>query len=142
MNIAALKHENAEASYDEASGIAHITYQGLLTADATNAVYEWLGDLIDEVGLDELYGEVFDFRAVKEFMPDNLIDARRNSRRYNMRHDVKRLPVAMIIANYYQEEILRGPMQNVEKNKRKAIVWNMDEAIAFLHEWHATKEQA
>jgi hypothetical protein len=47
----------------------------------------------------------------------------------------------MIVSNYYQEEILRGPMQNVEENKRKTVVWNMGEAIAFLHEWHQTQKQ-
>jgi hypothetical protein len=141
MGISALKHDNATAHYDDDSGIAYITYTGLLTADASTAVYEWLSDLIAEVGIDNMYGEVFDFRAVKEFMPDNLLQARRKSRGYNLRNDVKKLPVAMIVENYYQEEILRGPMQNVEENKRKRIVRKMDDALAFLHEWHADKEQ-
>lgn len=141
MTISPLKTEKANAYYDEESHIAFVKYSGLLTADESLAVYDWLGDLLQEVGLDNMYGEVFDFRKVSEFATDNLMDARRNSRRYNMRNNVRRLPVSMIVSNYYQEEILRGPMQNVEENKRKTIVWNMDDAIAFLNEWHEKQKQ-
>ena len=141
MTISPLKTEKASAYYDEESHIAFVKYSGLLTADESLAVYDWLGDLLQEVGLDNMYGEVFDFRKVSEFATDNLMDARRNSRRYNMRNNVRRLPVSMIVSNYYQEEILRGPMQNVEENKRKSIVWNMDDAIAFLHEWHEKQKE-
>ena len=42
----------------------------------------------------------------------------------------------MICANFYQEEILRGPMQNVPENQRKRIVRTEDEALEFIEEWH------
>lgn len=140
MNISALTHPNVSATYDDEQGIAYITYSGSLTAEVSTAVYDWLSDLIEEIGIDNMYGEVFDFRGVKEFMPDNLLQARRKSRGYNLRNNVKKLPIAMIVANFYQEEILRGPMQNVEENKRKRIVRKLDDAVAFLHEWHADQE--
>lgn len=136
MRIPQLDHENATARYDASTGIAYITYTGPLDSSASTAVYDWLADLLQAVGLENLYGEVFDFRAVEEFMPDNLIDARRNSRRYNMKNNVKKLPVAMIVKDFFQEEILRGPMRNVKENERKTIVRTEEEAIAFLHEWH------
>lgn len=140
MSIAPLSLENANARYDTDSKIAFIEYKGVLTADDSVAVYEWLADLVEAVGLENIYGEIFDFREVTEFAPDNLMEARRNSRRYNMRNRIRSLPVAMIISNFYQEEILRGPMQNVEENKRKAVVWEMDDAVTFLNEWHAEQE--
>jgi hypothetical protein len=141
MPIPDLKHPNAKAFYNVDNGIAYITYMGYLTADASIAVYDWLNDLIAEVGIDNMYGEIFDFRIVEEFMPDNLLEARRKSRGYNIRNNVKKLPVAMIVSNHYQEEILRGPMQNVEENKRKIIVWTMADALNFLKEWHANLMQ-
>lgn len=136
----ALKREQATAYFDEDSRIAYITYRGVISGEESTAVYDWLADLVEEQGLENIYGEIFDFRLVSEFAADNLMEARRNSRRYNMRNNVRNLPVAMIISNYYQEEILRGPMQNVEENKRKTVVWNMDDARAFLDEWHAAQE--
>ncbi|MEO1291104.1 MAG: hypothetical protein AAFV93_25500, partial [Chloroflexota bacterium] len=133
MAIEDLQMEQAHATYDTDSKIAFIKYSGVLSAKESTAVYDWLSDLVEAVGLDEIYGEVFDFRDVTEFAPDNLMQARRNSRRHNMRNNVRGLPVSMVISSFFQEEILRGPMQNVEENKRKAIVWSMKDAVAFLH---------
>lgn len=141
MPIAPLATEQVSARYDDESKIAFIKYSGVLSAEESIAVYDWLADLVDVVGLDTMYGEVFDFREVTEFAPDNLMQARRNSRRYNMRNNVRRLPVAMIVSNFYQEEILRGPMQNVEENKRKTVVREMNDAIAFLNKWHAERDE-
>lgn len=140
MAIAPLNLEKVSAEYASDSKIAFIKYTGTLTADDSTTVYDWLADLVEAVGLENIYGEIFDFREVTEFAPDNLMEARRNSRRYNMRNRVRHLPVSMIISSFFQEEILRGPMQNVEENKRKAIVWEMDDAVNFLHEWHAQQE--
>ena len=66
------------------------------------------------LGSENLYGEVWDFRDVQEFLPDNLMDARKKSRGLNLRINVD-FPVAMIVKDFYQEEILRGPMQNVPR---------------------------
>lgn len=140
MSIAPLTLENATARYDTDSKIAFITYKGVLSAEDSVAVYDWLADLIEAIGLENIYGEIFDFREVTEFAPDNLMEARRTSRRYNMRNRIRKLPVAMVISNFYQEEILRGPMQNVEENKRKAVVWELDDAFKFLEEWHNEQE--
>ncbi len=131
-----LQHPKAMARYDEETGIIYVNYSGLLDGETSTAVYNWLGDLTDAVGIEKMRGEVFDFREVTEFMPDNLMDARRNSRRYNLRNDIQRLPVAMIVKDFYQEEILRGPMQNVKENQRKTIVWSSEEALTFIQNWH------
>jgi hypothetical protein len=136
MSVEALQQENAQASFDAESHIAFITYHGVLTAATSIAVYDWLADLTEAVGLDNVYGEVFDFREVEQFMPDNLISARKNSRRMNMRNNVKKLPVAMIVKDFVQEEILRGPMQNPKENQRKRIVRTMDEALTFITGYH------
>lgn len=133
MTIPPLERKNASAYYDAKTGIAYITYRGYLDADASAAVYDWLADLDEAV--DHIYGEIFDFREVTEFMPDNLMEARKKSRRRNLRQDVQSLPVAMIVKDFYQEEILRGPMQNVPENQRKRIVRGMDEAHYFLQTW-------
>jgi hypothetical protein len=134
MAIDSLTHPNATAHYDEETRIAYITYSGFLDGSASTAAYEWLATVNETVGIP--YGEVFDFRAVTEFMPDNLLEARKKSRRRNLRSEIHNLPVAMVVKDYYQEEILRGPMQNVPENNRKTIVKTMEEAIEFLHNWH------
>jgi hypothetical protein len=134
-----LNIQNARAHYDADSRIVFITYRGLLSAEASTQVYHWLHDLMLELGSENLYGEVWDFREVQEFLPDNLMDARKKSRGLNLRINVD-FPVAMVVKDFYQEEILRGPMQNVPENTRKAIVRTMDEAHQFLAEWHTAQQ--
>jgi hypothetical protein len=50
-------------------------------------------------------------------------------------------PVAMVVRDAVQREILRGPMRNMPENKRKRIVESIDEAFAFFKEWHAENTQ-
>ncbi|QPC82976.1 hypothetical protein G4Y79_00965 [Phototrophicus methaneseepsis] len=131
-----LEHNQAYANYDDTTGIVYVTYRGNLDAETSTAVYSWLNGLLNMVGAESIYGEIWDFREVEQFMPDNLQDARKNSRIMNLKQDTGRFPVAMIIKDYYQEEILRGPMKNVPENQRKAIVRSVQEGLAFIKEWH------
>lgn len=130
-----LELEKVSAKYDPEKRIAYITYRGDLGADASSAAYQWLNELIQVIGIENLYGEIFDFRDVRTFMPENLIDARKNSRWLNLRLELT-FPVAMVVSDTVQHEILRGPMRNVPGNVRKRIVESMEDAHAFLDEWH------
>lgn len=136
-----LKVEQASAYYDEESRIVHIAYQGALSSDVTVQVYDWLETLYDAVGLDTLYGQIFDFREVTEFDESNLSTARRTSSRMNMRMDTSHVPVALIVGDFYHEEILRGAMRIPPEHARKRIVWSEDEALAFLQEWHKNQSE-
>ena len=137
--MTSLHIDKAHAHYDTESRIVYVAYRGLLTSDDSTKVYQWLHELMVNLGSENLYGEVWDFREVQEFLPDNLMDARKKSRGLNLRINVD-FPVAMIVKDFYQEEILRGPMQNVPENTRKAIVRSMDEAHQFLADWHAAQQ--
>lgn len=133
-----LQQERVEAYYDEEKKVAYIIYSGILGAEDSASAYQWLAELIAEIGIENIHGEIFDFRKVRQFQPDNLIDARKNSRKLNLRVNIHSTPVAMIVRDAVQEEILRGPMRNVPENKRKRIVQSEDEAFAFFREWHQT----
>ncbi|GAB1422464.1 hypothetical protein MASR2M15_26980 [Anaerolineales bacterium] len=132
---------NVKAYFDLDSRIVYIHYNGILGADVTASVYEWLEELLEWVGTENILGEIFDFRNVVEFTPDNLMEARSKSRTMNFTRNTKAIPVAMVVDDPVHEQILRGPMRNVpEKNPRKIIVDTMSEAIAFIQNWH--KENA
>lgn len=134
--IERLELEHVTAYYDSDTRIIHIRYHGLIDAQTPTEAYGYIHRVIETVGFDNIYGQIFDFREVVEFSTDNLMEARKKSRRLNMRRATQRLPVAMIVKDFYQEEILRGPMQNVPENQRKAIVTSMDEALQFFEQWH------
>jgi len=141
---AKLEIEQATAEYNADQKIIMVKYSGYLNAETNTAVYKWLQEFFEIVEIDEVRGEIFDFRDVIEFAADNLMEARRKSRRMNLTRDVTNLPVAMIVKDFYQEEILRGPMQNVPENQRKKIVNRMADAYKFIQEWHKddTNQQA
>lgn len=135
-----LEIERASVMYDPETRVIHVTYRGELDGDTNAAVYEWLEQLYQEIGIETVWGQVFDFREVSEFQQENLKTARRTSTRMNMRTDVSSCPAALIVSDFYHEEILRGSMRVVAENVRKKIVWSEDEALQFLEEWHAQNE--
>jgi hypothetical protein len=137
MTIKSLEQEQVTAYFDEEKQIARVKYSGILGSDESNAAYRWLEGVIQNIGIENIYGEIFDFTGVTQFQPDNLIDARKNSRKLNLRVDIHSTPVAMIVRDEVQKEILRGPMRNVPENRRKRIVQSEEEAFAFFEEWHA-----
>ena len=96
MVIRPLEIQNAYATYDETTRIVHVTYRGSLDSEVSSAVYEWLNRLIEMVGAEAIFGQIWDFRNVDQFMPDNLQDARKNSRIMNLKQNTGRFPVAMV----------------------------------------------
>ncbi len=140
MGINQLDERQVTAYYNTTTSIAYITYRGELSAVESELAYGWLSELIEVVGTKALYGEVFDFREVKHFTVENLITAQKRSRRMNIMLNTQDFPVAMVVGNAMQEEILRGPMRIVIGNQRKRIVRSMDDAHAFLDEWHAEND--
>ncbi|MFW5748152.1 MAG: hypothetical protein ACOCYT_00915 [Chloroflexota bacterium] len=141
MDITDLEIENARAHYNPEDQIVYITYQGALDGSVTIKVYDWLDQLYQLVGLEAIYGEIFDFRKVDHFDQSNLVTARRTSNRMNMSKDTSQFPVALIVGSHDQEEILRGPMRIPEGHQRKRIVWSQDEGLEFIHDWNRSKQR-
>ena len=135
MAFERLETEQAQAFFDEDNQIVYVAYSGSLGSDVTVTVYDWLDRLIKSIGLDVIQGEIFDFSGVTEFQESNLQTARKTSKRMNLRVDTSKIPVALVVDSFYQEEILRGSMQISPDHVRKRIVHSQDEAQAFLEEW-------
>ena len=134
-----LNIDQAEAYFDPETNIAHIAYSGVLHADVTLQVYNWLDAINEEVGLENVRGQVFDFSAVETFDPGNLKVARRTSSRANMKQDNSHIPVGLIVGTPVHEETLRTDMRISPENTRKKIVWSKDEALEFIETWHKEK---
>ena len=136
MEIQTLQLDQADARYDTEQKIAIINYHGALGDHIAIDVYTWLDDVISIVGIDNMRGEIFNFQDVEDFGLTNLMLARQKSKSINIRKDTSRIPIALVVKNVYQEEILRGPMQVSPDNKRKKIVHSEKEAIDFINNWH------
>lgn len=136
-----IQTDQARANYNAEEALIYVAYSGILTADVPLAIYSWLEELYDEIDIDSLYGQIFDFRDVKEFDDSNLKTARRTSNRMNMRVDVSHVPVALIVGDPYHQEILLGSMRISPDHARKKIVWSDEEAREFFEKWHAEREK-
>jgi len=136
-----LEIPNATAIYDEATHVAKIEYRGTLVGDVTIQVYDWLDDLYRDVRLESIVGQIFDFRKVQAFEESNLSTARRTSNRMNMRVDTSNIPVALLVNDFYHEEILRGSMRIPAEHVRKRIVWSEDDAWTFIKNWHSKENE-
>ncbi len=129
-------YNESTARFDPETLIFFIYYAGILDGDTNVAVYDWIDEIYDEFGIENIQGQVFDFRNVEEFAPDNLKTARRNSNKMNMAHDTSHIPVGLIVSDHNQGESLRASMRISPKNLRKQIVLNEAEAMAHIKEWH------
>lgn len=134
--VAPLELERATARYDQQTHTVYVIYKGVLDAQTPVLVYDWLDLVYEAVDVDALRGQVFDFRQVKDFAQDNLVMARRSSNRMNMKTNISHCPVALIVGDFYHEEILRTAMRISPEHNRKQIVWSDEEAQKFLDDWH------
>lgn len=134
-----LEIPNATATYDPETRVAKIEYRGVLDGDVTIQVYDWLDDIYRDFGIDNMLGQIFDFRKVQAFEESNLSTARRTSNRMNMRVDTSNIPVALLVNDFYHEEILRGSMRIPAEHVRKRIVWSEDDAWSYIKNWHSEK---
>jgi hypothetical protein len=132
-----LELEQVSGYYDDASEILFITYHGLVSGDISSKVYAWLGRLIQQ-GNDPTAarGSVYDFRDVKDFVLGNLTTTHTRSQSLNTKVDITNHPVALIVGNMYQRVTIKTTMNITPQQKRKRIVESMEEALAFIEEWH------
>lgn len=132
-----LDTEHVSAYFDPQMGISFITYRGHLTAEVTETLYAWVRSLLPHIGPDATRGVIFDFRQVTRFHQGNLEASRKQSVTINQEADNSTHCVALIVDNFYQEQLVSVSMNLTPGEKRKRIVRSMDEALAYIETWHA-----
>lgn len=135
-NIRVLEKDGFTAHLDEKTKIPHVTYPKHLTPEITVAMYKWFGEIIDALGLDVLQGCVFDFTHVEKFHPNNLRAARAESRKINVKTDLSNFPVAFLVQDMRQEQMLRVSMKLTQNPARLRILYSLESARAFILDWH------
>lgn len=136
QELPTLKNENVNAYFDSETGISHIAYTGVLTSSVTSQLYEWVKELMPIIGDNATRAVVFDFRGVTKFAQDNLRTVQRKSKEINRAKDQSDHPVALIVGNMYQEQMVSVTNRLVPGEDRKRIVHSQEEALAYINEWH------
>lgn len=134
--------EPVTAYLDLDQGVAYVIYRGELRAESTIAVYKWINSLVGLVEPEQVRGSIYDFRAVTHFHRSNVHAIQKESHRVNIRFDTSRMPVALIVAQPFQEYAVRVAMRITPDEHRKRIVRSEAEALAFFGGWHAKYNSA
>ena len=122
--------------FDETTRIYHVTYKGKLVPDSSVKAYSRFGNLVAERGLDAIWGAIFDFRPVTEFHNTNLTTTQNQSRQANRQYDLSRLPVALVVDDFYKEQMVRVSARVNKVEKRTRIVYSTEEALKFFEVFH------
>lgn len=127
-----------EGHFNPQNGILRVSYTEKVTSEVTSAIYQWGWKLSESVGTENIYGMITDFRDVESFAPQSLGTALKESRRINQAFDLRRLPVALIVKNMYQEQLVNISTDLSGHPDRMKIVYSVEEALAFIDQWHET----
>jgi hypothetical protein len=130
-----LKTENLHCYNDPDYRLTIVAYSGELTPAVTSQAYAWLGRAKPEL-LKLIRGSIFDFRKVTIFNTGNLSTLQRKSRELNAEIKEYQIPVAMLVANLYQEKMVYISSKISPGEDRKRIVKSVDAALAFLEEYN------
>jgi hypothetical protein len=137
-----LKTENAEIYVDEETDILYIVYNGEISPQVTAQVYGWQAQHSRPEILKMLRGSIYDFRNVTKFNPGNLSTIQRKSRELNTTIQEYHIPVALLVSNFYQEQMVRVSSQISPNEERKRIVKSVEEAIAFFNQYNEKKRSS
>lgn len=108
----------------------------MLTLATTASVYAWNNEVLQKVDIKAIKGMFIDFRTVKKFDFKNLQTASKESRGLNQKFDLSALPVAVLVKNMYQEQMVSISMKLTAQTQRMRMVYTEAEALQFLHDWH------
>jgi hypothetical protein len=131
-----LESPEVTAYYDEEQRIVFVAYAETLTPDISKAVYEWANRIMTTEEVAKSRGSIYDFRRVQKFNLGNLTVVQQKSAQLNRKEDFSNHAVALICETIYQESMVRTAMQITPGQDRKRIVRSMEEALAFVENFH------
>jgi hypothetical protein len=137
--IPVLDGKTVSAHFDLTNRVLIVVYRGVLDATATGNLTSWLQSLRDVMAEQEVRGIVFDLRKVVRFKRDNLYSAHEQSTELDRELEGRQLPVALLVGNYYQEQMAKGTLLQAPDADRREIVHNMDAAVAYIGSWYAQR---
>lgn len=146
QQVQALDEPTVSGHFDPYRRIFFVFYKGTLTADATNKAYAWLftqGQVVG--GIDNIYAFVFDFTEVGKFRRDNTFASRKQSITARANIDLSRVPAALVVKNFYQEQMVLLSMKVNRVEERAKICNSHAEAMTFIDQFHrklAKQDQA
>ncbi len=124
--------------FDPETGIMRAAYSHYVTANSVAALYQAGMQIVTEFGIESIRGLILDFRQVARFHRENLFTVQSESYRLNSAVPMDDLPVSVIVATPLQQQIVRTSLNTTPGRDRKRMVETLEEALAFIADWHAS----
>ena len=133
-----IETEQFRAEYDSNNQLLVVAYNGVLTPAVTKEFYAWLIQAMTEYPkqVQQARGSIYNFCDVTKFDNSNLTTASNQSKQLNQINDLKDHPVALIVKDKLQQQILKVAMKLTPHDKRVRVVWSMNEAIEHVNAFH------
>ena len=129
-----LETDEMFAHYDDVKRILFIQYYRAASAEVTRQAYQWLREISTQIT--DIRGCVYDFRKVRHFRPDNQSAVTEESTALNQDFDFSSVPVAIVVDNMYQEQMVKKTLSSTPQVERKTIVYTFPEAFQFFRDFH------
>lgn len=136
VDIPPLQELDVAAYYDPDTKVFYIHYGEELTASTSIKAYAWLMQNGIPLGVENIRAFIFDFTGVIRFKRDNTQTTQTQSRRANGAVDLSRIPAALVVRTFFQEQMVLLSMKANRVEDRTRICHSHDEALSFVEDFH------
>jgi hypothetical protein len=130
--IPVLNSKSVAAHFDLQHNILHVAYRGILDASTNGNLHDWVAQMRDVAGDKTLKGIIFDFRKVVRFKRDSLYNAREQSQKLNQHINGEGYPIALVVSNYYQEQMVGITLLVTNDAHLRKIVRSQEAALDYI----------
>lgn len=135
-----LDSKNVTAHFDVTTNILHVTYYGVLDGDSAVDLHTWIEQMRETIGSHPIAGVIFDLRKVVRFKRDNLYTTAEQSQQLRQQTDNRHCPIAMIVATYYQEQMVQVMMLTATDANMRQVVYSEEDALYYVHKGYAEQD--
>jgi hypothetical protein len=135
--IPVLDSKSVSAYFDLENDVLFVSYYGVLDASTSGNLTTWLDQMAEVIGTRPIRGMVFDLRKVVRFKRENLFTTAEQTEQLQEQLDHQKFPVALVVANYYQEQMAKITLLVTPDANRRQIVYSMESALTYIESWYA-----
>jgi hypothetical protein len=134
--------EHLVAHWYPKRGLLHAMFIGELLPEVSAEGYKLSGELIAKYGTEKYRAVITDFSKVTKFPNANTTVTRNQSRRINDEIDLSGFPIALLVDTIMQESFVWMIAKGNGTTHRSKIVRSLEDAFAFIDEYHAKQDAA
>jgi hypothetical protein len=135
LMVAYIEQKELFTSYDVVKRMFFISYPAVVTADVITQIYDWLHQALSAKPVIE--GIVFDFQHVQRFDASNLAIIEQQSHALSTAHDMRLLPVALVVKSSYQQRLVEQIAALMPPALHTSIFQTINEVFPFMRQFRA-----